>query len=131
MTGESLYVLSLLLPMSTSQLTRRFAIPKIPLIQGFVSTATIPLPHLQEMITLAVISRLSSRRAGTRFNSRGVDEDGNTANFVEVSRRWSFAPPPLLNQLTTYFFNRLRRLSLSAISACPGPRCEEACRVSP
>lgn len=34
--------------------------------------------------TLTVISRLSARRAGTRFNSRGVDDDGNVANFVET-----------------------------------------------
>ena len=34
--------------------------------------------------TLTVISRLSSRRAGTRFNSRGIDDDGNVANFVET-----------------------------------------------
>ena len=33
---------------------------------------------------LTVISRLSSRRAGTRFNSRGIDDDGNVANFVET-----------------------------------------------
>jgi hypothetical protein len=51
-----------------------------------VSTATIPLPYVSESLTLALVSRLSSRRAGTRFNSRGVDEDGNTANFVEVGR---------------------------------------------
>ncbi|KAI9172009.1 Inositol-1,4,5-trisphosphate 5-phosphatase 1 [Paramyrothecium foliicola] len=30
-----------------------------------------------------LISRLSCRRAGTRFNSRGIDDDGNVANFVE------------------------------------------------
>ena len=30
------------------------------------------------------ISRLAAKRAGTRFNTRGVDDDGNTANFVEV-----------------------------------------------
>ncbi|KAI1942334.1 Inositol-1,4,5-trisphosphate 5-phosphatase 1 [Ophidiomyces ophidiicola] len=32
---------------------------------------------------LTVISRLSSRRAGTRFNSRGLDDDGQVSNFVE------------------------------------------------
>lgn len=31
-----------------------------------------------------LISRLSSRRAGTRFNARGIDDDGNVANFVET-----------------------------------------------
>ncbi|XP_062512889.1 synaptojanin-1-like isoform X2 [Corticium candelabrum] len=30
-----------------------------------------------------VLSRLSCERAGTRFNTRGVDDDGNVANFVE------------------------------------------------
>lgn len=34
---------------------------------------------------LALISRLGWKRAGTRFNTRGVDDDGNCANFVEVS----------------------------------------------
>lgn len=33
---------------------------------------------------LTIISRLSCRRAGTRFNSRGIDDDGNVANFVET-----------------------------------------------
>lgn len=60
-------------------------------IRGFVSTITIPssaspiksgstnLPS-----SLSVLSRLSCRRAGTRFNSRGIDDDGNAANFVET-----------------------------------------------
>ncbi|RFU31354.1 hypothetical protein B7463_g4974, partial [Scytalidium lignicola] len=59
-------------------------------IRGFVLTITIPsssapvksaragLPS-----SLTLISRLSCRRAGTRFNSRGIDDDGNVANFVE------------------------------------------------
>ena len=34
--------------------------------------------------TIAVISRLSCKRAGTRFNTRGVDDDGMVANFVET-----------------------------------------------
>ena len=60
-------------------------------IRGFVHTLTIPAstPLLQSVqsnlpSTLTVISRLSSRRAGTRFNSRGIDDDGNVANFVET-----------------------------------------------
>ncbi|EXJ79081.1 hypothetical protein A1O3_08582 [Capronia epimyces CBS 606.96] len=60
-------------------------------IRGFVRTLTVPsssspirgtVPGLPT--TLTVISRLSSRRAGTRFNSRGIDDDGNVANFVET-----------------------------------------------
>ena len=34
----------------------------------------------------AVISRLSSERAGTRFCVRGVDDDGHVANFVETEQ---------------------------------------------
>lgn len=61
-------------------------------IRGFVKSLAIPpssaplrragpsnLPS-----TLTVISRLSPRRAGTRFNSRGIDDDGHVANFVET-----------------------------------------------
>ncbi|KAH0541936.1 hypothetical protein FGG08_003656 [Glutinoglossum americanum] len=59
-------------------------------IRGFVQTITVPAstspfktarPGLPSTLTL--ISRLSCRRAGTRFNARGTDDDGNVANFVE------------------------------------------------
>ena len=60
-------------------------------IRGFVSTMTIPPSSspVKTKITnlpssLSVLSRLSCRRAGTRFNSRGIDDDGNVANFVET-----------------------------------------------
>src|SRR5436190_4540736 len=60
-------------------------------IRGFVHTLTIPasVPLLQRVhsnlpSSLTIISRLSSRKAGTRFNSRGIDDDGNVANFVET-----------------------------------------------
>ncbi|KAL9103011.1 MAG: hypothetical protein Q9163_001901 [Psora crenata] len=60
-------------------------------IRGFVSTITIPpsAAPIKSIKTnlpsaLTVISRLSCRRAGTRFYSRGLDDDGNVANFVET-----------------------------------------------
>jgi hypothetical protein len=34
--------------------------------------------------SLTLVSRLSCRRAGTRFNARGIDDEGNVANFVET-----------------------------------------------
>ena len=59
-------------------------------IRGFVLTVTIPsssapLRTSQTRLpsSLTLISRLSCRRAGTRFNSRGIDDDGNVANSVE------------------------------------------------
>lgn len=59
-------------------------------IQGYVGIATVTLPFppiggAPVVATVGLISRLSCKRAGTRFNSRGVDDDGNVANFVEVS----------------------------------------------
>lgn len=68
-------------------------------IRGFVLTSTLPPsssplrasgPGLASTLTL--ISRLSCRRAGTRFNSRGIDDDGNVANFVE-SETIFWTPP--------------------------------------
>ena len=41
----------------------------------------------------AVITRLSCQRAGQRFLARGVDDDGNAANFAETEQA-SFCQPP-------------------------------------
>ncbi|KAL7415255.1 Endonuclease/exonuclease/phosphatase [Mrakia frigida] len=60
----------------------------IPMIQGFVSSVVINAPGGQA-INLAVVSRLSWRRAGTRFNTRGVDDEGNAAAFVETETVFS------------------------------------------
>ncbi|KAM0495347.1 hypothetical protein D7B24_000184 [Verticillium nonalfalfae] len=57
----------------------------IPQISAPLKTTSTGLPSY-----LTVISRLSCRRAGTRFNSRGIDDDGNVANFVETETTyWS------------------------------------------
>ncbi|OTA53560.1 hypothetical protein K449DRAFT_389738 [Hypoxylon sp. EC38] len=60
-------------------------------IRGFCLTMTIPqnAAPLRDGKSghpsfLTVISRLSCKRAGTRFNSRGIDDDGHVANFVET-----------------------------------------------
>ncbi|KAJ7228451.1 inositol polyphosphate phosphatase, partial [Mycena pura] len=58
-------------------------------IQGYVGVSTMALPApptdgSPAIVTLSLISRLGWKRAGTRFNSRGVDDDGNVANFVET-----------------------------------------------
>lgn len=62
-------------------------------IRGFVESLTIQrlISHVDSrgrMVglpgSLTLISRLSCRRAGTRFNSRGIDDDGHVANFVET-----------------------------------------------
>ncbi|KAL8820753.1 MAG: hypothetical protein Q9191_007453 [Dirinaria sp. TL-2023a] len=60
-------------------------------IRGFVKTVTVPAAasplktiKTNDPSSLILISRLSCRRAGTRFNSRGIDDDGFVANFVET-----------------------------------------------
>lgn len=49
-------------------------------IRGF--TRTVRLGSNDDTIT--IISKQSWKRAGTRFNARGIDDDGNVANFVET-----------------------------------------------
>lgn len=60
-------------------------------IRGFASTLTVAPPtssgrsvYGTSQCYLTLLSRLSCRRAGTRFNARGIDDDGNCANFVET-----------------------------------------------
>ena len=52
-------------------------------IRGFAETINVTVSSSTPG-RLTLISRLSSRRAGTRFNARGIDDDGNVANFVET-----------------------------------------------
>lgn len=70
-------------------------------IRGFALSIIIPIsisPIRQTNSglpsTLTLISRLSCRRAGTRFNARGIDDDGNVANFVETETLF-YAPSGL------------------------------------
>lgn len=53
-------------------------------ICGDISISTVYVGHQQARACL--ISRLSSERAGTRFNVRGVDDNGSVANFVETEQ---------------------------------------------
>lgn len=47
-------------------------------IRGFAKTVRL------SGITMTIISKQLWRRAGTRFNARGIDDAGNVANFVET-----------------------------------------------
>jgi hypothetical protein len=55
----------------------------ITMILGFIS---INKNALGDGLNWSLISRRSVRRAGTRFNCRGIDRDGNVANFVETEQ---------------------------------------------
>ncbi|XP_050437501.1 synaptojanin-1 isoform X2 [Adelges cooleyi] len=54
------------------------------IVCGSIEVKTVYARHKQARI--AIISRLSCRRAGTRFNVRGCNDDGYVANFVETEQ---------------------------------------------
>ncbi|GAA99670.1 uncharacterized protein L969DRAFT_17015 [Mixia osmundae IAM 14324] len=68
-------------------------------IQGYVGISQVVLAN--QKTTLALISRLGSKRAGTRYNARGIDDDGYVANFVESETL-------LRSGETTYSFVQVR-----------------------
>ncbi|CAF0762456.1 unnamed protein product [Adineta ricciae] len=70
----------LCLPLLKFNIDIRYWIPKI--MCGGIETYRNP----GEDIELWLISRLSCERAGTRFNVRGVNDDGAVANFVETEQ---------------------------------------------
>lgn len=51
---------------------------------GSVLIRTIYVAHLTAKV--AILSRLSCERVGTRFNVRGANDDGSVANFVETEQ---------------------------------------------
>lgn len=53
----------------------------LPLILGFIG-----INYLDYGLNYTLISRRAVTRAGTRFNCRGADIDGNAANFVETEQ---------------------------------------------
>lgn len=96
----SVYCASLTIASSVSEypLIKR----QILAIQGYVGVSTMalaapPTDGSPTIATLSLISRLGWKRAGTRFNTRGVDDDGNTANFVEVRMVTPLLPEPSLS----------------------------------
>ncbi|KAJ9119073.1 hypothetical protein QFC22_003564 [Naganishia vaughanmartiniae] len=56
----------------------------VPVIQGFTNSIPVIQPRAAQPLHLALISRLGWKRAGARFKTRGVDDQGNVANFVET-----------------------------------------------
>ena len=51
-------------------------------IRGYAETLTSHVGRLK--VSLSIISKQSWKRAGMRFNARGIDDDANVANFVET-----------------------------------------------
>lgn len=56
----------------------------LPVIQGFVQVEQCVIDN--ECFRLALVSRRSRFRAGTRYKRRGIDDEGNVANYVETEQ---------------------------------------------
>ena len=56
----------------------------LPVISGFVQIEQVQIEGIS--VDFGIISRRDHRRAGTRFHTRGVDSEGNAANFVETEQ---------------------------------------------
>ncbi len=56
----------------------------IPIVQGFIEVQNSFVANVE--VKFILISRRSWQRAGTRFHTRGLDDDGNVANFVETEQ---------------------------------------------
>ncbi|CAO3592079.1 unnamed protein product [Absidia cylindrospora] len=68
-------------------------------IRGYVGIETVIEGN--EKYELSTVSKLSCKRAGTRFNSRGIDDNGHVANFVETET-------VLSSDRTCYSFTQIR-----------------------
>ena len=69
----------------------------LPVMCGSVEIRTVYVGSKQAKA--AVISRLSSERAGTRFQVRGVDDNGHVANFAETEQVIFLGKDQLINIL--------------------------------
>lgn len=56
----------------------------VPIICGYVNDFTETIDKKQFKFTL--ISRRSTNHAGTRYNTRGIDDNGNVANYCEIEQ---------------------------------------------
>jgi phosphatidylinositol 4-phosphatase len=56
----------------------------LPIIQGFVQVEQCVIEN--ECFRLALVSRRSRYRAGTRYKRRGIDDEGYVANYVETEQ---------------------------------------------
>lgn len=55
-----------------------------PIMCGSVSIQTVYAGDKQ--VKACLVSRISCERAGTRFNVRGLNDEGHVANFVETEQ---------------------------------------------
>jgi hypothetical protein len=59
------------------------------------------MKSMAKKVKLILVSRRRHKRAGTRFNARGIDDEGNVGNFVETEQ-------VMFYNSNTYSFVQLR-----------------------
>ncbi|KAG0337041.1 inositol polyphosphate 5-phosphatase [Podila horticola] len=96
----------------------------VHVIQGYVGCQSFRTANTQGQIS--VISRLSSRRAGTRYNTRGIDDNGNVANFVETETilsnpEWCFAYTQIRGSVPVFWEQQGLQLASHKIQLSRGP----------
>ncbi|ETW05418.1 hypothetical protein H310_03184 [Aphanomyces invadans] len=62
----------------------------VPIMQGYVEVCKNVSIGANKTFDILYISRRSCRRQGTRFTMRGIDSEGNVANFVETEQALLF-----------------------------------------
>lgn len=60
----------------------------LPVVNGYIEGSMVTLDG--KKFDYIIISRRDKRRAGTRFNTRGLDDKGNAVNFVETEQILSY-----------------------------------------
>lgn len=63
---------------------QEFSSYMLPLLHGVVKLTSVKIND--KSIDFGLISRRSALNAGTRFNIRGADDEGNPANYVETEQ---------------------------------------------
>ncbi|KAI9184460.1 Phosphoinositide phosphatase sac1 [Blastocladiella emersonii ATCC 22665] len=63
----------------------------LPVICGYVKIATASINH--KMFQYALITRKSVHRVGTRYHSRGIDDQGHVANYAETEQLVCYQVP--------------------------------------
>ncbi|KAG9323780.1 hypothetical protein KVV02_000833 [Mortierella alpina] len=96
----------------------------VHIIQGYVGCQAFRTQTTQGQ--LSVISRLSSKRAGTRYNTRGIDDTGSAANFVETetilsNSEWCFAYTQIRGSVPVFWEQQGLQLASHKIQLSRGP----------
>ncbi|KAI8825774.1 Sac phosphatase domain-containing protein [Fimicolochytrium jonesii] len=78
------YMQRRLIEMSTSRPDHDLSNFILPIMCGFIELKDISVNNRR--LTFGLITRRSHHRAGTRYHSRGVDDNGNVSNYVETEQ---------------------------------------------